>query len=62
LGLISQFSMELETLYVTQLIQWRNKPCYITNIFVNGTLVVSPKGIDKYYKIHYTEINLVESN
>jgi len=48
--------MELNELYVTMKVEWRNKLHYITNIYLNGKIIISPKGIDKYYTIHYTEL------
>ena len=46
----------MKNLYVTQVVKWRHHLCYITNIFMNGKIVISPKGINKYYTAHYTEI------
>ena len=51
-------SCNLDELYVTQPVYWRNRLHYITNIFVNGKIVISPKGANKYYTVHYTLINL----
>ena len=53
--------MELSNLYVTQLVMWHGREHYITNIYLNGIVTVSPKGVDKYFKTHYTELGIVKN-
>lgn len=48
--------MKFEDVYITMKIVWRNKICYVLNIFQSGIIVISPKGENKIYHVKSSDI------
>lgn len=49
--------LKLEEIYITMIVMYRDKIHYVTNIFQNGKIQISPKGKDEYLIKHYTELS-----
>jgi hypothetical protein len=51
----------LNDFYVSQKVLFKNRICYILNIFLNGKMKISPKNSDKEYTVHFSEVKKIEN-
>ncbi len=58
---MSAVEIPFEELFVTKKVLYRNRVHYVTNVFLNGLCVISPKGEDKTFHVKHLELQEVKS-